>query len=170
MALLEVKTLKTHFFSEEGVVKAVDGVSFSVHKGEVLGIVGESGSGKSVTSLSIMRLVQDPPGRIVGGEILFSPKGGETRDLAKLSEDEMQHVRGNRVAMIFQDPMTSLNPYLKISDQLVEVLELHQNMKGNAARERAIDMLRAVGIPDPARRFDDYPHQLSRHNGDCAPL
>ena len=161
MALLEVKTLKTHFFSEEGVVKAVDGVSFSVHKGEVLGIVGESGSGKSVTSLSIMRLVQDPPGRIVGGEILFSPKGGETRDLAKLSEDEMQHVRGNRVAMIFQDPMTSLNPYLKISDQLVEVLELHQNMKGNAARERAIDMLRAVGIPDPARRFDDSPPQLS---------
>ncbi len=161
MALLEVKDLKTHFFGEEGVVRAVDGVSFSVDRGQVLGIVGESGSGKSVTSLSIMRLVQDPPGRIVGGQILFTPKGEPTRDLAKATEGEMQRVRGNRIAMIFQDPMTSLNPYMKISEQLVEVLELHKGMKKAEARERGIDMLRAVGIPDPARRFDDYPHQLS---------
>ncbi|MBL9024072.1 MAG: ABC transporter ATP-binding protein [Myxococcales bacterium] len=161
MALLEVRDLKTHFFGEEGVVKAVDGVSFSVDRGEVLGIVGESGSGKSVTSLSIMRLVQDPPGRIVGGQILFSPKSGGTKDLVKLSEREMQDVRGDRVAMIFQDPMTSLNPYMRISEQLSEVLELHKGMKKAQARERGIDMLRAVGIPDPARRFDDYPHQLS---------
>jgi oligopeptide/dipeptide ABC transporter ATP-binding protein len=161
MALLEVTDLRTHFFGEEGTVKAVDGVSFSVDRGEVLGIVGESGSGKSVTSLSIMGLVQDPPGRIVGGKIMFSPKGEAARDLVKLSDDEMQHVRGNRIAMIFQDPMTSLNPYMRISEQLVEVLELHKGMKGKAARDRGIEMLRAVGIPDPAGRFDDYPHQLS---------
>jgi peptide/nickel transport system ATP-binding protein/oligopeptide transport system ATP-binding protein len=159
--LLEVDDLKTHFFGEEGVVKAVDGVSFAVDRGEVLGIVGESGSGKSVASLSIMRLVPDPPGRIVGGSIRFSPKGEPARDLVKLDEAAMRRVRGNRIAMVFQDPMTALNPYLKVSEQLCEVLELHKALSRDEARERAIEMLRAVGIPDPARRFDDYPHQLS---------
>ncbi|NUP04639.1 MAG: ABC transporter ATP-binding protein [Polyangiaceae bacterium] len=159
--LLEVKNLKTHFFTEEGVVKAVDGVSYHVDRAEVLGIVGESGSGKSVSSLSTMRLIPEPPGKIVSGEILFSSKGDKPKDLARASELEMQRIRGNRIAMIFQDPMTSLNPYLRISRQLTEVLELHKNMKGNEARERGIEMLKAVGIPDPSRRFDDYPHQLS---------
>ncbi len=159
--LLEVRDLKTHFFGEEGVVKAVDGVSFSVDRGEVLGIVGESGSGKSVTSLSIMRLVQEPPGRIVSGEIRFQSKEGPKRDLVKATEEEMRSVRGDRIAMIFQDPMTSLNPYLRISEQLCEVLELHRGMERPEARERGIEMLRSVGIPDPSRRFDDYPHQLS---------
>jgi peptide/nickel transport system ATP-binding protein/oligopeptide transport system ATP-binding protein len=158
--LLDVRDLKTHFFTEEGTVRAVDGVSYTVDHGEILGIVGESGSGKSVSSLSTMRLIPDPPGRIVGGQLLFSSQG-KTTDLVKASEAEMQRIRGNRIAMIFQDPMTSLNPYLKISDQLVEVLELHEGMARAQARERAIDMLRAVGIPDPARRLDDHPHQLS---------
>ncbi len=158
--LLEVKDLKTHFFTEEGVVRAVDGVSYQVDHGEILGIVGESGSGKSVSSLSTMGLIPDPPGRIVGGSITFS-FGGKTTDLAKATEAEMQAIRGNRIAMIFQDPMTSLNPYMRVSRQLVEVLEVHEGMAQAPARERAIDMLRAVGIPDPARRLDDYPHQLS---------
>ena len=159
--LLEVKGLKTHFFTEEGVVRAVDGVSYHVSRGEVLGIVGESGSGKSVSSLSTMRLIPEPPGRIVAGEILFSSKGGPPKDLVRASEREMQSIRGDRIAMIFQDPMTSLNPYLRISRQLTEVLELHKNMKGSEARARGIEMLTSVGIPDPSRRFDDYPHQLS---------
>ncbi|MFO0553216.1 MAG: ABC transporter ATP-binding protein [Polyangiaceae bacterium] len=158
--LLEIKDLETHFFTEEGVVRAVGGVSLSVDRGEVLGIVGESGSGKSVMSLSIMRLVADPPGRIVGGSMTLHTR--ETAiDLARATEREMQDVRGNRVAMIFQDPMTSLNPYLRISRQLTEVLEIHRGMRPAEARARSIDMLRSVGIPDPARRIDDYPHQLS---------
>ncbi len=159
--LLEVRGLKTHFFTEEGVVKAVDGVDYHVDRGEVLGIVGESGSGKSVSSLSTMRLVPDPPGRIVAGEILLSMRGGEPVDLVKLDERAMQKIRGDRVAMIFQDPMTSLNPYLRISRQLTEVLELHKGMSPKEAREKGIEMLKSVGIPDPARRFDDHPHQLS---------
>jgi oligopeptide/dipeptide ABC transporter ATP-binding protein len=162
VALLEVQDLKTHFFTEEGVVKAVDGISFTIDKGEILGIVGESGSGKSVASLSILKLIPDPPGRIVSGKILFKTSADkEPEDLVQASERRMQQIRGDRIAMIFQDPMTSLNPYLKVSDQLVEVLELHKDMGGRQARERGIEMMKAVGIPAAAARFDDYPHQLS---------
>ncbi len=160
MPLLDVRGLKTHFFTEEGVVKAVDGVSFSVDRGEVLGIVGESGSGKSVSTLSAMRLIPDPPGRIVGGQILLHGDG-EPLDIVKATEQQMHHIRGNRLAMIFQDPMTSLNPYLRVSDQLVEVLEIHKGLDRKASRSKGIEMLKSVGIPDPERRFDDYPHQLS---------
>jgi peptide/nickel transport system ATP-binding protein/oligopeptide transport system ATP-binding protein len=160
MTLLTVSDLKTHFFTDEGTVKAVDGVSYSVGAGEVLGIVGESGSGKSVSSLSTMRLIPSPPGKIVSGKIVFEGRSG-TRDLVQLSESEMQHIRGNEIGMIFQDPMTSLNPYMRISRQLTEVLELHERMKPAEARTVGIDMLKKVGIPDPTRRFDDYPHQLS---------
>jgi peptide/nickel transport system ATP-binding protein/oligopeptide transport system ATP-binding protein len=162
VALLDVQDLKTHFFTEEGVVKAVDGISFTIDKGEVLGIVGESGSGKSVASLSILKLIPDPPGRIVGGKILFqSAPDKPPEDLAQATERRMQEIRGDRIAMIFQDPMTSLNPYLRVSDQLVEVLEIHKGMGGAKARERGIEMMKAVGIPAAAARFDDYPHQLS---------
>ncbi len=160
MALLEVEDLQTHFFTEEGVVKAVDGVSFSVDRGEVVCLVGESGSGKSVTSLSVLRLVPDPPGRIVGGAIRFH-HGDETEDLAKASEARMRSIRGDRIAMIFQDPMTSLNPYMRIGQQLAEVLEVHQNLRGDEARKRCLEMLEAVGIPGAASRLDDHPHQLS---------
>jgi peptide/nickel transport system ATP-binding protein/oligopeptide transport system ATP-binding protein len=160
MTLLTVSDLKTHFFTDEGTVKAVDGVSYSVGAGEVLGIVGESGSGKSVSSLSTMRLIPSPPGKIVSGKIVFEGRSG-TRDLVQLSESEMQHISGNEIGMIFQDPMTSLNPYMRISRQLTEVLELHERMKPAEARTVGIDMLKKVGIPDPTRRFDDYPHQLS---------
>jgi len=154
--LLEVIGLKTHFFTEEGVVRAVDGISYTLGEGEVLGIVGESGSGKSVSSLSTLKLIPDPPGRIVAGKILFD---GE--DLVKASESRMQKIRGGRIAMIFQDPMTSLNPYLKVSEQLCEVLELHEGSSRADARKKGIQMMTDVGIPDPAARFDDYPHQLS---------
>ena len=161
MPLFTVESLATHFFTEEGVVRAVDGVSYVVDRGEVLGIVGESGSGKSVSSLSAMRLIPDPPGRIVGGSILLEGADGKVENLVTASERRMQQIRGDRVAMIFQDPMTSLNPYLKVSEQLCEVLELHRKMSRRQARDRAISMLTDVGIPDPSRRFDDYPHQLS---------
>jgi oligopeptide/dipeptide ABC transporter ATP-binding protein len=160
--LLEVRDLKTHFFTEEGVVRAVDGVSFKVDKGEVLGIVGESGSGKSVASLSLLRLIPDPPGRVVGGEMLFKSSADEPpEDLAKATEERMREIRGDRIAMIFQDPTTSLNPYLKISAQLTEVLEVHKGMGVAAARAKALEMLKSVGIPGAEQRFDDYPHQLS---------
>jgi len=159
--LLEVKDLQTHFFTEEGVVRAVDGISFSVDRGEVLGIVGESGSGKSVASLSLLRLIPDPPGRIVGGEILLEAAPGKVEDLAKASEARMERIRGDRIAMIFQDPMTSLNPYLRVGEQLTEVLTLHKGMGRQAARRRSIELLEAVGIPAAASRIDDYPHQLS---------
>ncbi|WP_437650563.1 ABC transporter ATP-binding protein [Sorangium sp. So ce362] len=159
--LLEVKHLKTHFFTEEGVVRAVDGISFSLDRGEVLGIVGESGSGKSVTSLSLLRLIPDPPGRIVGGQILLESEGGLVEDLAEASEARMERIRGDRIAMIFQDSMTSLNPYLRVSEQLIEVLELHRGMRRAEARRRSVEMLQAVGIPAAASRIDDYPHQLS---------
>ena len=161
MPLLTVKGLQTHFFTEEGVVRAVDGISFEVGRGEVLGIVGESGSGKSVTSLSLLRLVADPPGRIVAGEMILEDEKGHQEDLMKVSEDRMRAVRGDRIAMIFQDPMTSLNPYLRVSEQLIEVLEIHKGMKRKEARQKCVEMLEAVGIPAPASRIDDCPHQLS---------
>jgi oligopeptide transport system ATP-binding protein len=156
MPLLEVRNLETHFKTQDGLVKAVNDVSFHVDRGETLGIVGESGSGKSVTSLSLMRLIPSPPGKIVGGEIIFD---GE--NLLDLSEEEMRHIRGNRIAMIFQDPMTSLNPVLTIGRQITESLELHMKMSGAEARKRALDLLGMVGIPSSANRLDDYPHQFS---------
>ena len=154
--LLEVKNLKTHFFTADGVVKAVDGISYDVAEGEVVGIVGESGCGKSVGAMSIMRLVASPPGRIVDGEVLF---GGE--DLVQMDEKEMRSIRGNSISMVFQEPMTSLNPVLTVGRQLTETLELHQNMNKSEARERASELLTMVGIPDSETRLDDYPHQFS---------
>ena len=154
--LLEVKDLRTYFETEDGTVKAVDGITFNLKRGETLGIVGESGSGKSVANLSIMRLILEPPGKIVSGEILF---GG--RDLLKLSRREIRDLRGKRMAMIFQDPMTSLNPFLRISKQLMEVTRLHLGHTKAQAREHAIEMLEKVGIPDAAERVDSYPHEFS---------
>jgi oligopeptide transport system ATP-binding protein len=155
-ALLQVKNLKTQFFTQDGVVKAVDGVSFDLSEGGTLGIVGESGCGKSVTVLSVMRLIPQPPGKIVEGEVLFD---GE--DLLKVSDDQIRRVRGNKIAMVFQDPMTSLNPVLTINRQISEALELHLGMNKAAARKRTIELLETVGIPEAAQRVDDYPHQFS---------
>lgn len=157
MSLLEVKNLTTQFFTDDGVVKAVDGVSFTLERGETLGIVGESGSGKSVTALSIMRLVQTPPGRIVGGDIRFD----DSVDLLKLSKKEMRVIRGNKIAMIFQEPMTSLNPVYTIGNQIGEAIQLHVGGSAAEVKERTIDMIHTVGIPEPARRYGEYPHQLS---------
>lgn len=154
--LLDVKDLRTHFFTRAGVVKAVDGVSFSLSKGETLGIVGESGSGKSVTMMSLLGLIPKPPGKIVGGEAYF-----DGADLLRLSENQLRKVRGKRIAMIFQDPMTSLNPYLKISTQLMEVLFEHERVSKKQAYNRAIEALDHVGIPEPHHRIDQYPHQFS---------
>ncbi|NUQ75058.1 MAG: ABC transporter ATP-binding protein [Polyangiaceae bacterium] len=159
--LLQINRLETHFSTEEGIARAVDKVSLSLDRGEVLGIVGESGSGKSVLALSILRLVPDPPGRIAGGEILFEEEEGKADDLAAASEARLRRIRGNRIAMIFQDPMTALNPYLKIGDQLAEVLEVHKGMKRREAREKCIEMLSACGIAQPSKRIDSYPHELS---------
>ena len=153
--LLEVKGLKTYFYTEDGVVRAVDGVNFEVYPGEVLGLVGESGCGKSVTSLSIMRLISKP-GRIDEGQILLD---GE--DLLELPEDEMIKVRGNRISMIFQQPQTALNPVFKVGDQLAEVLDVHQDLGKEAGWKRAIALLKMVGVPDPERRAEAYPHELS---------
>ena len=144
--LLEVKNLKTYFYTEDGVVKAVDGVDFYVKQGEVLGLVGESGCGKSVTSLSIMRLV-GVPGKVVEGEILFS-----NSDLLKIPESQMVHMRGNRISMIFQQPQSSLNPVFTVGDQVAEVLQIHQTLDKEASWKRAVELLGMVGIPDPARR------------------
>ena len=155
-SLLEVKNLKTHFFTADGVVKAVDGISYDVEEGEVVGIVGESGCGKSVGAMSIMRLVASPPGRIVDGEVVF-----EGKNLVEMDDKDMREIRGNRIAMVFQEPMTSLNPVLTIGRQLTETLELHQNMSRNEARDRAAELLSMVGIPDANQRLDDYPHQFS---------
>ncbi len=155
-ALLQVKDLRTQFFTEEGVVKAVDGVSYDVEEGETLGLVGESGCGKSVSALSILRLIPNPPGKIVGGEILF-----EGQDLLKADEDEIRHIRGNRIAMVFQEPMTSLNPVLTIGRQLTEAIELHLKYDKEQARKRAIELLEMVGIPEAPGRLSDYPHQFS---------
>ena len=154
--LLEVRDLRTHFFTEDGVVKAVDGISYNLDEGEILGIVGESGCGKSVSALSIMRLIANPPGRTVGGEVLF-----EGEDLLKLDDAEMRRIRGNRIAMVFQEPMTSLNPVLTIGRQITEALELHQNMNRAQATERAAELLRIVGMADSSNRLKDYPHQFS---------
>jgi oligopeptide/dipeptide ABC transporter ATP-binding protein len=153
--LLDVKGLKTYFFTEDGVVKAVDGVDFKVFPGEVLGLVGESGCGKSVTSFSVMRLV-GPPGKVVGGEIMF-----EGRDLLKLPENEMVHMRGDRISMIFQQPQTSLNPVFKVGDQVAEVLQIHQNKSKEASWEQAVELLKLVGIPDAVRKAHAYPHEMS---------
>ena len=153
--LLEVKGLKTYFYTEDGVVRAVDGVNFEVYPGEVLGLVGESGCGKSVTSLSIMRLISKP-GKIDEGQILLD---GE--DLLKLPEDEMIKVRGNRISMIFQQPQTALNPVFKVGDQLAEVLDVHQDLGKEAGWKRAVALLKMVGVPDPERRAEAYPHELS---------
>ena len=156
MSLLEVKDLKTYFYTDAGVVKAVDGVSYDLSEGETLGLVGESGCGKSVSALSILRLIAYPPGKIVGGEIFFGGK-----DLLKISEEEVREIRGNQIAMIFQETMTSLNPVLTIGLQIGEALELHRNMNKKEAREEILRLLKMVGIPDPERRIDDYPHQFS---------
>jgi peptide/nickel transport system ATP-binding protein/oligopeptide transport system ATP-binding protein len=154
--LLRVEDLKTYFFTHEGTVKAVDGVSFTLNKGETLGLVGESGCGKSVTALSIMRLVQSPPGRIVGGKIIF-----EGQDLLELDEKEMRKIRGKKISMIFQEPMTSLDPMFTIGSEIMEVIELHQGLKKEEARRKAIESLKTVRFPDPEKRVDDYPHELS---------
>ncbi|HWP56779.1 MAG TPA: ABC transporter ATP-binding protein [Candidatus Acidoferrales bacterium] len=154
--LLEIKDLRTSFMTSEGEVRAVDGVSFTIGEGKTLGLVGESGCGKSVTSLSIMRLVPSPPGKIVGGEILY-----RGRDLLRLSAAEMRKIRGNEISMIFQEPMTSLNPVFTIGSQIGEAIKLHQGLGKREKREKTIEMLRLVKIADPESRIDDYPHQLS---------
>jgi peptide/nickel transport system ATP-binding protein len=155
MNTLEVRNLRTHFFTRAGVVKAVDGVSFAVARGKVLGLVGESGSGKSVTGFSIIGLV-DPPGRVVEGEILF-----QGRNLATLREEEMRRLRGNRIAMIFQDPMMTLNPVLRVDTQMIETVQAHEKVSREDARARARDALGMVGIPSPDERLQSYPHQFS---------
>jgi oligopeptide/dipeptide ABC transporter ATP-binding protein len=153
--LLEVRNLKTYFYTEDGVVHAVDGVDFYVNSGEVLGIVGESGCGKSVTSLSIMRLISQP-GKIEAGEILF-----EGKDLVKATEEEMMKIRGNRVSMIFQQPQSALNPVFRAGDQISEVLNIHQDFGKEAGRKRAVELLKLVGIPEPESRAQSFPHELS---------
>jgi oligopeptide/dipeptide ABC transporter ATP-binding protein len=154
--VLEIENLRTHFFTPNGTIRAVDGISYAVRVGETLGVVGESGCGKSVTSLSIMRLVASPPGRIVGGEVRF-----EGRNLLELSEREMEDIRGNRISMIFQEPMTSLNPLYTVGFQIAEAIATHRSVSKREARAEAIEMLRRVSIPEPERRADSYPHQLS---------
>jgi oligopeptide transport system ATP-binding protein len=154
--LLEVKDLKTYFYTDNGIVKAVDGISYDLDEGETIGLVGESGCGKSVSALSLLRLIPSPPGKIVDGEVLF-----EGENLLEVDEDEIRHIRGNRIGMIFQEPMTSLNPVLTIERQLTEALELHMRMDHRAARNRAIELLEMVGIPSAASRINDYPHQFS---------
>ncbi|MCB9764901.1 MAG: ABC transporter ATP-binding protein [Alphaproteobacteria bacterium] len=154
--VLQIEDLCTYFETDEGVVKAVDGVSLAVRRGEILGLVGESGSGKSVTNLSVLRLVPSPPGKHAGGHVWFRGV-----DLTALPEPEMRKYRGNRIAMIFQDPMTSLNPYLRVGRQISEVLRLHKGLTRKAAWERAIELLQLVGIPAPERRVDQHPHELS---------
>ena len=160
--LLQVKNLRTHFFTDAGIVRAVDGVSFSLGRGETLGLVGESGSGKSVMALSLMRLVADPPGRIVEGEMLYQlTETGGPVDLLKLSDSQMRGIRGRRLAMVFQEPMTSLNPVYTIGDQIGEAVALHEGGSRAAVRRRVLEMIKLVGIPAPERRIDEYPHQLS---------
>jgi oligopeptide/dipeptide ABC transporter ATP-binding protein len=154
--LLRVTQLQTHFFSDAGIVRAVDGVSFEVHSGQTLAVVGESGSGKSVSALSVLRLVPEPPGRIVGGSVVF--KG---RNLLDATPREMRAIRGKEISMIFQEPMTSLNPVFTCGEQIIETIVLHERITRQAARTRAIEMLELVGIPSPAQRVDDYPHQMS---------
>ena len=154
--LLEIKNLTTRFYTQDGVVQAVNGISYTLEEGETLGIVGESGCGKSVSMLSVMRLIPDPPGKIEEGEVIFYG-----RDLLQLSDEEMRRARGAEIAMIFQDPMTSLNPVLTVGKQIMEALKLHQGMSNQEARERADELLTMVGIPNANERLDDYPHQFS---------
>ncbi len=155
-SLLEVKNLETQFFTQDGVVKAINNISYTVNEGETVGIVGESGSGKSVGVMSLMRLIPNPPGKIVGGQVLFNGQ-----DLLKVSEEEIRSIRGNKIAMIFQDPMTSLNPVLTVGQQIGEALELHLGMDKKQAKARSIELLESVGIPSAAERIDNYPHQFS---------
>ncbi len=155
-ALLEVQGLRTWFHTDEGVAKAVDGVTYTVKKGETLGVVGESGCGKSVTALSVMQLLPMPPGKFEGGRILF-----RGQDLLTKSDDEMREIRGNEIAMIFQEPMSALNPVFTVGDQIMETVMLHRGLDREAARAHAIEMLQKVGIPSPEQRVDEYPHQLS---------
>ena len=154
--LLEVENLATHFPARSGLVRAVDGVSFHLDKGELLGLVGESGCGKSVSALSIMRLVPDPPGKTVGGEVIF-----DGQDLLKLPDSGIRRVRGKQIAMVYQEPMTSLNPVFTVGEQIAEALRLHRGLSRQPARAAAVEAMREVSIPDPALRVDDYPHQLS---------
>ncbi len=154
--LLEIKHLRTHFFVREQTAKAVEDVSFTIKAGETLGLVGESGCGKSVTAHSIIRLIPEPPGKIVGGQILF-----EGNNLLHLKEGQMRRIRGNRISMIFQEPMTSLNPVFTVGDQVGEVLRLHQGLSGKETRARVVEVFRQVGIPAAEKRLDDYPHQMS---------
>jgi len=154
--IIDVKGLRTQFFTQDGVVHAVNGISYSVAEGETLGIVGESGCGKTVNVLSIMRLIPTPPGKIVGGEVVF-----DGRDILKIDDEEMRQIRGHKIAMVFQDPMTSLNPVLTITRQMTEALELHLGMDRNQSRKRAIELLEMVNIPEAAERIDNYPHQFS---------
>jgi peptide/nickel transport system ATP-binding protein len=159
--LLEVKNLVTEFKTEDALVTAVNDVSFTLHKGETIGIVGESGSGKSVTSLSVMRLIPNPPGRIAGGEMIFHSRNGKTIDLAKVAEKDMQQYRGNEISMIFQEPMTSLNPVFTCGDQVVEVIQLHQKVSKEVAKQKTLELFAKVQLPNPQRIFDAYPHQIS---------
>ncbi len=154
--LLDIRALETHFFTDDGLARAVDGVSYSLAKGETVGVVGESGCGKSVTALSVLRLIPNPPGRIVSGEIMF-----EGTNLLNLSPAEMRRIRGNDISMIFQEPMTSLNPVFTIGNQIAEAVRLHQGLSNKEAINKAVEMLTLVGIPEPARRVHEYPHQLS---------
>jgi peptide/nickel transport system ATP-binding protein len=159
--VLSVRDLRTYFDTERGTVKSVDGVSFDVRRGETVAVVGESGSGKSVTSLSVMRLIAQPPGRYAGGEIHFTGKDGTTTDLLKASDQQMRAIRGNDISMIFQEPMTSLNPVYTVGDQIAEAIVLHQKKSRGEAMKAAIEMLRAVGISAPERRAKNFPHQMS---------
>ena len=155
-ALLEIKNLKTYFYTDEGISRAVGGVDLVINRGEILGVIGESGSGKSVTALSVIQLVAIPPGKIVSGEIWF-----EGKNLLEMSLDEIRRIRGNKISMIFQEPMTSLNPVLTIGNQIIENIVTHQKLDKLQARKQAIEMLKLVGIPSPGKRIDEYPHQLS---------
>jgi peptide/nickel transport system ATP-binding protein/oligopeptide transport system ATP-binding protein len=154
--LLSIQNLKTHFFTDDGIVKAVDGVDLYIHAGETLAVVGESGCGKSVTALSVLRLIQSPPGRIVEGSIRF-----DGTELSRLNNEAMRHIRGNRISMIFQEPMTSLNPVFRAGSQVAEAIWLHEDVSKSVAMEKAVEMMGKVGIPDPAHRAQEYPHQLS---------
>lgn len=162
MSLIDVKDLHTYFYTDEGVVQAVDGISFAVEPGQTLGIVGESGCGKSVTALSIMQLIPSPPGRIVKGSILYG-QNGEVVDLCNMKPKsrEIRRIRGKEISMVFQDPMTSLNPVFTIGDQITETIMFHESLKKKEGREKAIEILEKVGFPHPAQRIDSYPHQLS---------